>query len=126
MFYKRLDVRLVIFQGTMCRYVHTPTDWSDRKPEHKQTVVLDVWNNHVFTYNRSVADIPFMAKDSKHHDQKLLRLDMDDIESCPYVDMKAFDWPELDEAVQTRAVGTVFWTTDTIDSTIFTGWTSLT
>ena len=52
LFYKRLGTRLVILQGGMCRYVHTPLNWRDRKPEQTHTVVLNVWNNHVFTYNR--------------------------------------------------------------------------
>ena len=59
MFYIKLDVRLVIFSGKTCRYVHTPFDWESRSKHNKHTVVLNVWSNHVFTYSREVHDRPF-------------------------------------------------------------------
>ena len=34
LFYKKLGVRLVLFQGADCRYVHTPPGWETR-PRHE-------------------------------------------------------------------------------------------
>ena len=48
--YVKLNVRLVICRGSLCRYVHTPLNW-DRWPESRNnTVVLNIWGNCVFTY----------------------------------------------------------------------------
>ena len=53
MFYQKLGVRLVIYHGSLCRYVHTPQNW-DQMGHRKNTVVLNIWGNHVFTYQNSV------------------------------------------------------------------------
>ena len=62
LFYQKLKVRLIIFQGYTCRYVHTPSDWESRSKDEKHTVVLNCWSNHVFTYDPEIADIPFQAR----------------------------------------------------------------
>ena len=62
MFYKELKVRLVIFSGSTCRYVHTPADWDTRSKDEKHTVVLNVWGDHVFTYDRAVHDRQFKER----------------------------------------------------------------
>ena len=62
-----------------------------------------------------------MVNEPKNHGQKLLRLDIDDADAILYEDMQAFGWSELAIAVQERACGTVFWTTDPIDSATFYG-----
>ena len=52
------DVRLVSYNGSVCRYVNVPSDWETR-PEHKRkTIVLNVWGNHVFTYDNPQARNP--------------------------------------------------------------------
>ena len=48
-FYVELGLRLVIYHGSLCRYVHTPSNWDRRK--EKNTVLLNSWGNHVFTYD---------------------------------------------------------------------------
>ena len=62
LFYCKMGVRLIIFQGSTCRYVHVPDDWDLRSTSDKITVVLNIWNNHVFTYKRDVHNVLFMAK----------------------------------------------------------------
>ena len=47
-FYLELGVRLVIYHGSLCRYVHTPSDWGQRV--QRNTVVFNIWGNHTFTY----------------------------------------------------------------------------
>ena len=52
-FYVELGLRLVIYHGSLCRYVHTPSNWDQRKDSENNTVVLNIWGNHVFTYQNS-------------------------------------------------------------------------
>ena len=78
LFYRKMGVRLIIFQGSTCRYVHIPDDWNERNSSDKITVVLNIWNNHVFTYKRDVHDIPFMAKQPKHCDRLLISWQKDE------------------------------------------------
>ena len=75
LFYKKLNVRLVIYQGATCRYVHTPTDWDARSKQEKNTVVLNVWSHHVFTYDRNVHDCQFEALVSLRDEQDRCQYD---------------------------------------------------
>ena len=57
----------MMFQGPTCRYVYTPPSW-DIRPQHaKNTVILNIWSNHVFTYDRAVAHTTFTAKERPVH-----------------------------------------------------------
>ena len=77
LFYEQLDVRLVLYQGPDCRYVHTPSDWEERPWHEKDTVVLNIWSKHVFTYDAAVNKVNnFNAKPYKAHpERKLVSLD---------------------------------------------------
>ena len=110
LFYRKMGVRLIIFQGSTCRYVHVPDDWDLRSSSDKITVVLNIWNNHVFTYKRDVHGVFFMAKHPKHYERQLLSLHKDDDDKSQYEDMVPFEWPALMEAVQEKE-STRFWTT---------------
>ena len=55
----------MLLQGAVCRYLHVPEDWGDRRVQDKTTVILNVWNKHVFTYNRDVADIPLAINNAQ-------------------------------------------------------------
>ena len=59
-FYK--DVRLVIYNGSECRYVHVPENWESWPERRRKTVVLNVWGNHVFTYDNPQARNPKVKK----------------------------------------------------------------
>ena len=80
-----------------------------RSSSDKVTVVLNIWNKHVFTYKRDVRDIFFMAKTPRHQERELLSLHKDDDKS-QYEDMVPFEWPALMEAVQEKE-STHFWAT---------------
>ena len=113
-----MGVRLIIFQGSTCRYVHVPDDWDLRSSSDKITVVLNIWNNHVFTYKRDVHDVFFMAKNPKHHERQLLSLHKDDDDKSQYEDMVPHEWPALMEAVQEKE-STRFWTTASLGAEFF-------
>ena len=53
-----LGARLVIYNGSECRYVHVPLDWENLPERRRKTVVLNVWGNHVFTYDNPQARNP--------------------------------------------------------------------
>ena len=118
LFYRKMGVRLIIFQGATCRYVHIPDDWNERTSSNKITVVLNIWNNHVFTYKRDVHDVFFMAKNPKHHERQLLSLHKDDDDKSQYEDMVPFEWPALMEAVQEKE-STLFWATASLGAEFF-------
>ena len=73
-----------------------------RSNSDKITVVLNIWNNHVFTYKRDVHDISIMAKDPKHCDRLLISLQKDEDEKSQYAGMTPFEWPALMDAVQEK------------------------
>ncbi len=55
-YYNRLDVKLVLMNGSRCAHVWQPDDWAtrDRDQGAKTTVVLNVWSDHVSTYHSDV------------------------------------------------------------------------
>ena len=121
LFYKKLGVRLVLFQGATCRYVHTPAGWETRADHEKNTVVLNVWNGHVFTYDRAVCNASFNAKTLPKHNELRLAGLRDQDHRFNYEDMQLFSWEALVEAIQEQARGTVFWTTTPLDELFFNG-----
>jgi len=108
MFYKKLRVRLVIFSGATCRYVHTPSDWATRAVADKHTVVLNVWSGHVFTYDRAVPDRQFKEHTVKPLPEIALITVRDDQERYNYEEMLSLDWSLLFEKYQEDQRGTVF------------------
>ena len=118
LFYESLNVQLVLFQGDTCRYVYTPPNWDTLSWKEKDTVVLNIWSNHVFTYDKIVNKIPFNAKKFVHLDKKLVSLDEAE-EKYDFSKMQPFTWGDLMVAIQERARGTFFWTTQMLDETFF-------
>ena len=53
-----LGARLVIYNGSTCRYVHSPENWNSLPERSRKTVVLNVWGNHVFTYRTGACNPP--------------------------------------------------------------------
>ena len=98
--------------------MHIPGDWAERRYDEKNTVVMNVWNKHVFAYDRAVADIPFVAKSNKHHDYKLASLHVLEDSPVPYEDMRPFGWADSAVAIQENEPGVVC-TTDPINKTTF-------
>ena len=121
MFFRKLGARVILFQGSVCRHIHVPTDWGERRPQDKTSVILNVWNNHVFTYTREVADIPVAISNPEHHGFKPVNLKVDDDDRSAYEDMVPFGWAGLTIAIPDKADGTVFWTTEIIDNCCLKG-----
>ena len=121
LFFRKLGARILLLQGDVCRYAHVPEDWEGRSAQDKTTVVLNVWNKHVFTYTRAVANIPLVVRQPKHHDYKLISLRAEDDDRSEYEKMVEFDWADFASALQRKAVGTIFWTTERIDLTFLKG-----
>ena len=120
LFYESLGCRLVLFQRSTCRYVHIPDDWSTRPWNEKDTVVLNIWSNHVFTYNNSVNDIPFHPKEPFHAEFQLASLKPRE-DRFDFKTMKPFSWADLAVAVQEKANGTIFYITQFLDHSFFDG-----
>ena len=59
--------------------------------EGKDTVVLNIWSNHVFTYDKTVNKIPFNAKKFVHLDKKLVSLEEAE-EKYDFSKMQPFTW----------------------------------
>ena len=59
-YYSSLDVRLVLMNGSRCARIWQPDNWATRGKDQKVTVVLNVWGDHVSTYD---ADVGFHAPD---------------------------------------------------------------
>ena len=95
LFYIKLNVRLVIFSGKTCRYVHTPFGWELRSITDKHTVVLNVWSNHVFTYNREVHNRPFQEHAVSPLPEVSLVPLRDPQDRYPFGDMIPLDWAML-------------------------------
>ncbi len=53
-YYRRLDVKLVLMNGSRCAHIWEPENWATRGQNAKVTVVLNVWCDHVSTYNADV------------------------------------------------------------------------
>jgi hypothetical protein len=55
-YYKQLGVKLVLMNGSRCAQIWEPVDWATRYKDNKVTVVLNVWNDHVSTYETDIGD----------------------------------------------------------------------
>ena len=119
LFYKKLNVRLVIFSGATCRYVHTPDDWDSRGKDDKHTVVLNVWSNHVFTYDRETHNRTFQAHSRKAIPEIALITLRDNDERYNYENMLPLNWALVLQTIQECVRGTVFWTTSEMNEDFF-------
>ena len=116
MFYERMNVRLVLFQGRTCRAVFTPDNWEAKRGQCN-TVVLNIWREHAFCYQRNVGDIPFLAKNVA---------DIPDVAVKPYIErdrvcfnaMKPLCWASLVASYEAKREVT-YYTTETLDDAFF-------
>lgn len=99
-YFRRLGVRLILFNGSRCNSIWEPGDWASRDWRDKTTVILNVWSDHVSTYNPEAARALLNEKgERKWHDVKLKTTRADD-EEHKYDEMLEFEWPLLIEALQ--------------------------
>ncbi len=109
-YFRRLGVRLILFNGSRCKSIWEPGDWASRDWRDKTTVILNVWSDHVSTYNPEAARALLNEKgEHKWHDVKLKTARADD-DDHKYDEMVEFEWPLLIDALQERCAK-VFWTT---------------
>ena len=119
LFYRKLNVRLVIYSGATCAFVHTPVDWDQRSEHHPQTVVINVWSNHVFTYNREIHNRQFTAHISNPAPESALISLQDAEDRYEYDQMIPLNWDLLWEQLQAGKRGSFFYTTDQLTPAFF-------
>jgi hypothetical protein len=116
LFYERTRVRLVLFQGRTCRAVFTPPGWEAKKGECN-TVVLNIWKEHAFCYQRDVGDVPFVAKDATTVPEVALKpyTERDRVRFC---DMKPLCMASLKANYDAKREAT-YYTTHGLDNSFF-------
>ena len=108
-YYQNLDVKLVLMHGSNCFQTWEPINWEQRKRADKLTVIINVWNHHVSTYNSCVADSYPEPKTTKWSPVELA-MQREEADEDFYDKMEEFDWLELTAAMQAKR-SVVFWTT---------------
>ena len=109
-YFKRLGVKLILFNGSRCNSIWEPGDWTSRDWRDKTTVILNVWSDHVSTYTPEAARALLTEKgEPEWHDVKLKTVKADD-DVHMYDKMIEFEWDLLIKALQERRAD-VFWTT---------------
>ena len=100
-FYERLDVKLVLINGS--RFVRTwvPMDWDSRERDDKVSVVLNVWSHHVSAYKPQVGDQVIDTVVPKWVESELLT-QRDDLDEHKYDAMEELDWLKIIEAIHAR------------------------
>ena len=90
------DVRLVIYNGSTCRYVNVPSDWETRPEHRRKTIILNVWGNHVFTYDSTWACNPKVKEPYyvKARVQTLMEVEDRNL----FTETQELDWDSLDKA----------------------------
>ena len=56
--FQGLEARLASYNGSMCKRVHVPNNWDNTLEPKRETVVLNVWGNHIFIYDNPQARNP--------------------------------------------------------------------
>ena len=112
-YYKRLDVKLVLMNGSRNYQTWVPNDWDQRGKSDKLTVILNVWSHHVSTYKPSVADNVPAEGQKKWHPVELA-MERDEQDKDLYDDMEELEFPLVVEAMQQQQQP-VFWTTMSAD-----------
>ena len=79
---------------------------------HKTTVVLNVWNDHVSTYE-SLDNTPSPQNKPWREVSLAVWRDNDIDDDHAYDDMKEFDWCELSDAVESNQQR-IFWITQSL------------
>ena len=113
-FYMKLDVRLVLMNGSRCADVWQPTNWATRTARDKTTVVLNVWADHVSCYDSSVSGFAPLKPTENTWSEHLLATDKDQDDEHDYDTMRPFNWADLLEAWKDKRAE-VFWTTQNLN-----------
>ena len=100
-YFRRLGVKLILFNGSRCNSTWEPGDWASRDWRDKTTVILNVWSDHVSTYMHEAARANLSDKKLNWHAVKLKTPKADD-EEHKYDEMVEFEWPLLIEALQEK------------------------
>jgi hypothetical protein len=109
-YFRCLGVKLILFNGSRNIGFWEPGDWAARDWRDKTTVILNVWSDHVSTYNPEAVSANLTEKKPfKWHDVKLKTAKADD-DTHKYDEMQEFSCLLLLEALQERRAD-VFWTT---------------
>ena len=110
-YYAKLKTRLVLMNGSRCTHVWEPSDWKTRSADQKVTVILNVWADHVSTYNSDIDHAP-TEPDRQLWAENLLVTTKGDRDEHLYDKMVQFEWPLLLKALQDKHSKhkTVFWT----------------
>ena len=112
-YYRRLDVKLVLMNGSRCAYIWAPGDWETRCQDARVTVILNVWSDHVSTYTEETGNHAPPQPETWAED--LLVTDKAEDDAHSYDDMLPLDWSQLLEAWHERRK-VAFWTTEPIKS----------
>ena len=100
-YFKSLDVRLVLLNGSRCAQTWDPPDWETRLRHNKITVVLNVWNDHVSTYE-GLDNTPSPCNKPWRSVSLATFRDNDVDDEHAYDSMREFDWIELTDAVESN------------------------
>ena len=114
-YYRSLDVKLVLMNGSRCAYIWQPPDWEQRYKDARVTVVLNVWGDHVWAYDADAGRHAPAAPDKQEWAEDLLLTPKTEEDAHNYDDMVELDWPQLLEAWHDKRKA-VFWTTASIES----------
>ena len=107
---KSLSLRLVLMNGSRCMQTWDPPDWETRMRYHRTTVVLNIWNDHVSTYE-PMDNTPSPSAQKWRDVSLATHCDNDFEDEHAYDSMREFDWCEFTDAVQ-NGQKMVFWTTN--------------
>ena len=95
--FMELGVRLVIYNGSECRYVHVPSDWESLPERRRKTIVLNVWGDHVFTYDNPQARNPKVKP--AHYVKARVQTLMEVEDRTLFIDTQEVDWGALQQVV---------------------------
>ena len=102
-YYHRLDVKLVLMDGSRCAHIWQPDNRATRERSAKTTVVLNVWSDHVSTYHSDVGGYtPEKPTEEAPWPEHLLATAKDEDDIHKYDDMVPFNRAQLLEAWQQK------------------------
>ena len=114
-YYRSLDVKLVLMNGSRCAHIWQPPDWEQRYKDARVTVVLNIWNDHVWAYDAETGRNAPSVCDDKEWAEDLLLTPKQEEDAHDYDSMVELSWPLLLEAWHDKRKA-VFWTTAAIES----------
>ena len=93
-----------------------PLDWESLPERRRKTIVLNVWGNHVFTYDNPQARNP-RVKEAYYVKSRVQTL-MEVEDRNLFTDTQQLDWGALDKAWKERKPA-YFWTTEPMGAEFF-------